>query len=102
MDESAAQFDAFDVLGGHGEVDALPVAPRKAGFARLLSFDGIFIAENEEGEFRVVLFGTSCNMGLEGIVLKRLGRAYAAGYCAHWIKVKNPAHLASRRSGIGS
>jgi hypothetical protein len=57
MDESAAQFDAIDVLAGHSEVHALPVAPRKAGLAWLLSFDGIFIAENEQGEFRVVLFG---------------------------------------------
>jgi hypothetical protein len=33
-------------------------------------------------------------MGLEGIVSKRLDRAYGAGKCKHWVKVKNPAHPA--------
>jgi hypothetical protein len=36
-------------------------------------------------------------MGLEGIVSKRLDRAYGAGRCGHWIKVKNPAHPAYSR-----
>jgi ATP-dependent DNA ligase len=37
------------------------------------------------------LFCVACNMGLEGIVSKRVDRAYGAGRCAHWIKVKNRA-----------
>jgi bifunctional non-homologous end joining protein LigD len=31
-------------------------------------------------------------MHLEGIISKRLDRAYSAGRCKHWIKIKNPKH----------
>jgi bifunctional non-homologous end joining protein LigD len=36
-------------------------------------------------------------MRFEGIVSKRLDRAYGAGQCRHWVKVKNPAHPAYSR-----
>jgi hypothetical protein len=42
-------------------------------------------------------FRVACNMNLEGIVSKRLDRAYDAGKCKHWVKVKNPAHPAYNR-----
>jgi bifunctional non-homologous end joining protein LigD len=76
---------------------------RKANLARLLKrhVDGIFIAEYEQGyeqrDIGDVLFRVACNMGLEGIVSKRLDRAYGAGKCSHWIKIKNPAHPAYSR-----
>jgi bifunctional non-homologous end joining protein LigD len=78
---------------------------RKAGLAELLSdpVDGLFIAEYEQGaeceqgEIGDILFRVACNMGLEGIVSKRLDRAYGAGRCRHWIKNKNPAHPAYSR-----
>jgi hypothetical protein len=43
---------------------------RKAGLARLLAdqVEGVFIAENEQGEIGDALFRVACNMGLEGIV----------------------------------
>jgi bifunctional non-homologous end joining protein LigD len=77
----------------------LTLAVRKARLARLLSrqVDGIFIAEYEQGDIGDVLFRVACNMGLEGIVSKRLDRAYSVGKCTHWIKVKNPAHPAYSR-----
>jgi hypothetical protein len=31
-------------------------------------------------------------MDLEGIVSKRIDRAYGAGRCKNWMKVKNPSH----------
>lgn len=31
-------------------------------------------------------------MGLEGFVSKRMDRAYRAGRCDHWTKVKNQQH----------
>jgi ATP-dependent DNA ligase len=34
---------------------------------------------------------------IQGIVSKRLDRAYGAGKCAHWVKIKNPAHPAYSR-----
>jgi hypothetical protein len=40
------------------------------------------------------LFRAACNMNLEGIVSKRLDRAYGAGRCNHWLKIKKRAHPA--------
>jgi bifunctional non-homologous end joining protein LigD len=98
--DNQAQFYAFDMLAGDGE-DYPPQAlvMRKANLARLLKrrVDGIFIAEYEQGDIGDVLFRVACNMGLEGIVSKRLERAYGSGRCAHWIKIKNPAHPAYSR-----
>jgi bifunctional non-homologous end joining protein LigD len=98
--DKQAQLYAFDMLAGDGEdLRPLPLSLRKRNLARLLRrrVDGIFVAEYDTGEMRYDLFGAACDMGLEGIVSKRLDRAYDAGKCAHWIKVKNPAHPAYSR-----
>jgi ATP-dependent DNA ligase len=75
------------------------LALRKSNLARLLSrpVNGIFVAEYEQGDIGQDLFRVACNMGLEGIVSKRLDRAYGAGRCKHWVKVKNSAHPAYSR-----
>jgi ATP-dependent DNA ligase len=36
-------------------------------------------------------------MGLEGLVSKHRERAYRAGRCDHWRKIKNPAHPGNSR-----
>jgi bifunctional non-homologous end joining protein LigD len=98
--DKRAQFYAFDILAGNGEdLRPLPLALRKSNLARLLSrpLDGIFIAEYEQGDIGPLLFRVACNLGLEGIVSKRLDRAYGTGKINHWIKVKNPAHPAYSR-----
>jgi bifunctional non-homologous end joining protein LigD len=85
----------FDLLAGEGEdLRQLLLGLRKVGLAQRLAreVDGIFIAEYEQGHIGDALFRVACNMGLEGIVSKRLDRAYGAGKCKHWVKVKNPAH----------
>jgi ATP-dependent DNA ligase len=41
-------------------------------------------------------------MGLKGIVSKRLDRAYGAGKCAHWVKIKNPRTRRTVASGTNS
>jgi len=73
----------------------LTLALRKANLARRVN--GIFIAEYEQCDIGDVLFRVACNMGLEGIVSKRLDRAYGADRCAHWLKIKNPVHPAYSR-----
>jgi bifunctional non-homologous end joining protein LigD len=40
------------------------------------------------------VFRLACNVDLEGIVSKRLDRAYGTGKCNHWLKIKNPEHAA--------
>src|SRR5262249_13874474 len=113
--DKRAQLYAFDMLAGDGEdLRPLPLSLRKAKLARLLSraVDGIFIAEYEQADVGRELFRAACRMNLEGIVSKRLDRAYDAGRCRHWVKVKNRAHPAYsrvrdalairyRRSGVG-
>ena len=37
------------------------------------------------------MFEHACKLGLEGILSKHQYRAYRAGRCARWIKIKNPA-----------
>jgi bifunctional non-homologous end joining protein LigD len=38
----------------------------------------------------VLIFRQACNIGLEGIVSKRLSAPYRSGPSREWIKVKNP------------
>jgi bifunctional non-homologous end joining protein LigD len=54
-------------------------------------------AEFEQGDIGDVLFRVACNMGLEGIVSKRLHRAQSAGKCNHRVKIKNPTRPAYSR-----
>jgi bifunctional non-homologous end joining protein LigD len=98
--DKRAMLYAFDLLAGYGEdYRGMALTLRKVGLAQLLSreVDGIFLAEYEQGDIGDVLFRVACNMGLEGIVSKHLDRAYGAGKCKHWIKIKNPAHPAYSR-----
>jgi bifunctional non-homologous end joining protein LigD len=85
------------LISGDGkDLRALPLSIRRAGLALLLAdqVDGIFISEYERGDMGPVLFQVACNMGLEGIVSKRLDHGYCAGRCKPWLKMKNPAHPA--------
>jgi bifunctional non-homologous end joining protein LigD len=91
---------------GVSDFDALhrPMALllRKANLARLLKRRVDVIAEYEQGDIGEALFRVACNMGLEGIVSKRLDRAYGAGRCANWIKVKNPAPDVQQSESAGA
>jgi bifunctional non-homologous end joining protein LigD len=72
---------------------------RKQNLAQLLArrAEGIHAAPFELGEIGPDLFRHACLMGLEGLVSKHRERAYGAGRCTHWVKVKNPKHPAYRR-----
>jgi bifunctional non-homologous end joining protein LigD len=50
--------------------------------------DGILFSEALDVEGDVV-FASACEMGLEGIVSKRLGGVYSSGRVTNWVKVKN-------------
>jgi bifunctional non-homologous end joining protein LigD len=72
---------------------------RKSNLDRLLARrpDGIFVNPFERGEIGPDLFRAACDMGLEGLVSKRLDRPYQAGRSKHWVKVKNRQHPAMSR-----
>ena len=72
----------------------LPLSMRKAHLSRLLARrpDGIFLSDFGQGEIGPDLFRAACNMGLEGLVSKRLDKPYRGGRSKDWIKVKNRTH----------
>ena len=80
--EEEVQLYAFDILTLDGEdLRPLPLSLRKTNLARLLARrpDGIFVAPFEQGEIGPDLFRAAYNMGLEGLVSKRVDRPYRGG-----------------------
>jgi bifunctional non-homologous end joining protein LigD len=69
----------------------LPLEVRRAELEALLAGqDAIQFSESLDAPGALV-FEKACEMGLEGIVSKRLGGTYWSGKCRNWLKVKNPA-----------
>ena len=98
--DDEVQLYAFDILALDGEdLRPLPLGLRKTNLARLLARrpDGIFVAPFEQGEIGPDLFRAACNMGLEGLVSKRVDRPYRGGRSPDWVKVKNRKHPAMER-----
>jgi bifunctional non-homologous end joining protein LigD len=98
--DEEVQLYAFDILTLDGEdLRPLPLSLRKTNLARLLARrpDGIFVAPYEQGEIGPDLFRAACNMGLEGLVSKRVDRPYRGGRSPDWVKVKNREHPAMER-----
>ena len=88
----AAQLVAFDLLLIDGkERRKLPLEIRRAELDALVAgIDGILFSEAIEAEGAIV-FQKAVEMGLEGIVSKRLGSVYWSGRMRNWVKIKNPA-----------
>ena len=84
-----AAFVAFDLLQINGENRRkLPLEVRRAELAMLVAgIDAISFSEAIETEGALV-FAKACELGLEGIVSKRVGGAYWSGRCRNWLKVK--------------
>jgi bifunctional non-homologous end joining protein LigD len=98
--DEEVQLYAFDILTLDGEdLRPLPLSLRKTNLVRLLARrpDGIFVAPYEQGEIGPDLFRAACNMGLEGLVSKRVDRPYRGGRSPDWVKVKNREHPAMER-----
>jgi bifunctional non-homologous end joining protein LigD len=68
------------------------VSPASPFHSNLTRVDGIHLTPFETGEIGPDLF-----RHLEGLVSKHRERAYRAGQCPHWVKVKNRAHPAFSR-----
>ena len=90
---------AFDLLMHDGaDLRRRPFRERKLALSKLLirSRDGIQYVEHTEGHAEK-LFEAVCDLGLEGIVSKRLTSVYRSGRSKTWIKVKNPEAPAATR-----
>ena len=75
-----------------------PLSGRKSALAKLLfrSRGGIQYVEHAEGHGEK-MFAAVCDLGLEGIVSKKLNAPYRSGPSRAWIKVKNQKAPAATR-----
>ena len=92
---------AFDLIEHDGDdLRDLPLIERKRRLARLIGRAkrrSIQFTEHLTGDGPTV-FEHVCRMGLEGIVSKRTDAPYRSGPSKTWVKTKNPASEAVRRS----
>ena len=90
---------AFDLIEHDGnDLRDRPFLDRKAALARLLrdTEEGILLNEHVAGDGPTV-FEHACRLGAEGIVWRKVDRAYQSGPYPAWIKVRNLASIAVRR-----
>ena len=95
---------AFDLLIVNGDdLRRQPLRERKLALGKLLlrSLDGIQYVEHAEGHGDK-MFAAVCQLGLEGIVSKKLDAPYRSGPSKTWIKVKNPKAPAATRATDGT
>ena len=98
VNDKGASACAFDLLMLNGDdLRRKPYAERKSALRKLMRHGrGIQYVEHAEGHGDK-LFAAACNLGLEGIVSKKLDAPYLSGPSKTWIKVKNPKAAAATR-----
>jgi bifunctional non-homologous end joining protein LigD len=90
---------AFDLLELDGQdLRREPLERRKILLARLLARARVGLQANDHlAAAGDVVFRHACQLGLEGIVSKRLGSRYVSGRTRDWLKFKNPNAPAVKR-----
>jgi bifunctional non-homologous end joining protein LigD len=104
VNDGAATALAFDILMHNGDdVRKKPFAERKAILRKVLQRTrrGIQYVEHTEGD-GVEMFKAVCQLGLEGIVSKKLNAPYKSGPSKAWLKIKNPKAPAATRAADGT
>ena len=103
VNDARATALAFDLLMANGDdLRRRTYVERKAALRKLLRGDrGIQYVEHAEGHGDR-MFAAVCDLGLEGIVSKRLDAPYRSGPSKAWIKVKNPKAPAATRAADGT
>ena len=89
--DHAAVACAFDLMMLDGDdLRRKPFAERKAALRKLLkrTKGGIQYVQHVEGH-GAEMFGAVCDLGLEGIVSKKLNAPYRSGLSKSWLKTKN-------------
>jgi bifunctional non-homologous end joining protein LigD len=95
----SAQLYAFDLLELDGEdLRSEPIEQRRDALKQLLGKDraGLLISQPID-EPADVAFKHVCQLGLEGIVSKKLGSRYESGRSSLWLKTINPNAPALQR-----
>jgi bifunctional non-homologous end joining protein LigD len=84
-----AMLYAFDLLEYGGEdLRPFPLSDRKRLLAKVVGKRslGIVLSQHTDED----IFQGVCQMGLEGVVSKRLSSPYRSGRSTDWLKIKNP------------
>jgi hypothetical protein len=92
-----------DLLLSGEDIRQQPLNERKTALKWVLrkSREGIQYVEHAEGHGDK-LFAAVCNLGLEGIVSKKLNAPYKSGPSKAWLKIKNPNAPAATRAIDGT
>jgi bifunctional non-homologous end joining protein LigD len=96
----AAMLYAFDLLEFGGEdLRPFPLSDRKRLLAKVVGKRrlGIVLSQHTDED----IFLGVCQMGLEGVVSKRLSSPYRSGRSTDWLKIKNPDSPAMIRAREG-
>jgi bifunctional non-homologous end joining protein LigD len=103
VNDFKASACAFDLMMLNGEdLRRKPYVERKAALRKLLRHGrGIQYVEHAEGHGDK-MFAAACNLGLEGIVSKKLNAPYKSGPSKAWLKIKNPKAPAATRVIVGA
>ena len=104
VNDHDAVATAFDLLMLNGDdIRRKPYLERKAALRKLLRRDrgDIQYVEHAEGHGDE-MFDAVCELGLEGIVSKRIGAPYRSGRARSWLKTKNPKAPAATRAIDGT
>jgi bifunctional non-homologous end joining protein LigD len=97
--DHAAIACAFDLMMLDGnDLRRLPLSERKAALRKVLrrTKGGIQYVEHTEGH-GAEMFAAVCDLGVEGIVSKKINSPYRSGPSKSWINVKNPKAAAATR-----
>ena len=95
---------AFDLMALDGEdFRRQPFSERKAALRKVLrrTGRGIQYVEHTEGDGGEMLKAV-CQLGLEGIVSKKVDAPYKSGPSKAWLKTKNPKAPAATRVADGT
>jgi ATP-dependent DNA ligase len=103
VNDHSAIACAFDLLMLDGDdLRKEPFSERKAALRKVLKRTGLGIqyVEHSEGD-GAKMFRAVCQLGLEGIVSKKLDSPYRSGPSKTWLKIKNPKAPAATRVADG-
>jgi bifunctional non-homologous end joining protein LigD len=85
---------AFDLLSLNGkDFRQQPIEERRGALSPLVADVHSLMFSDALVEHGALVFAKACEMGLEGIVSKRVGSRYSSGNSRQWVKSKNPAFV---------
>ncbi len=86
-----ARLVAFDLLSLNGkDLRQQPIEERRGALSPVVAGVDAILFSDAIIEHGALVFAKACEMGLEGIISKRVGSRYSSGNSRQWLKSKNP------------